>query len=177
MNTLIINRYVKAIVKLDKKTINSIIENLSSLNNLHLNSQKFKDIINSYLHCNKKLEFVLSCIPKTDAKTTNLISLMANKNRLYLLPTLYKQLKLRIDKDNGIYDGEIYSNIDLSAKDIKEYEKKLSDKLKVKLSLKAIKSNFDGIKVEIADLGMSVILSKTATKQKIINHILKGIGV
>jgi len=177
MSTLISKRYVNAIAKIDKKTTSAILDDLNSLANAYLNSQKFKDIINSSMHSDKKLEFVLSCIPKADKKSINLISLLSEKNRLDLLPDLYKQLKLKTDKDNNIYDGEIYSNIDLSEKDIKEYEKKLSDKLKIKLSLEAIKSNFDGIKVEIADLGISVILSKSATKEKIINHILKGIGV
>jgi F0F1-type ATP synthase delta subunit len=178
MDTLIANKYTNAITSLGKKNVNELFKDLENLNFAYNNNKKFKGIIDSSnLHHVKKRDFVLSCLPKENKKSANLIKLLALKNKLGLIPSLYKQLNLKLQKDKNIYYGEIKSDIKLSKKNITDYEKVFNNKMGIKLTLNVISKDFDGIKIEVAELGISLMLSKSAVKAKIINHILKGIGV
>ena len=59
--------------------------------------------------------------------------------------------------------------------DIEQIQKNLSKKLNSTIKLTLTKSDYNGIKVEVKDLGIEVAFSKSLMNQQLIEHILKAI--
>ena len=63
----------------------------------------------------------------------------------------------------------------MDAKTVKALSSGLGKKVDADITLEFVKTNFDGIKVEVEDLGIELNFSKERINSSLIDHILKAI--
>jgi F-type H+-transporting ATPase subunit delta len=73
------------------------------------------------------------------------------------------------------YSGFVYSDSKIDDKVIKGLSAGLSKKFDSTISLQFVKNNFNGIKVDVEDLGIEIDFSKLRINSQIIEHIIKAI--
>jgi len=177
MSNTIAKRYVGALLDGAKK--NDIKEYSIGLNAIEslFNDKKFTNIIKSPLiENNIKNDLLLSGISKLNNKRlNNFISVLSENNRLESIPSIAQEVRLEIAKSLNSYNGSIISNQKMTKADIEQIQKNLSKKLNSTIKLTLTKSDYNGIKVEVKDLGIEVAFSKSLMNQQLIEHILKAI--
>lgn len=175
-NSIATKKYVKAIIEsFEGKELSSVEDIFSKLSSL-FSVQKFSNIVHSPdVSTKDKKEFLLSIIGTDDKKISNLISLLCENGRLDLIPSIDKELKFQIAKQNNSYLGKIISDSAISKEQITTIEKKLSDKFGATIKLESIISDYPGVKVEVDNLGVETSFSLDRLKAQITEHILKAI--
>ena len=177
MAALVAKRYVKALLDGENAEnmagISVVFDALSS----QFENESFVDFISAPdVSSSVKEEILLAAIEKAKSeKINNLIKLLAEKNRFVLIPEIAKQISKEIAIVNNAYTGKIYSDTDMDAKTVEALSNGLSKKVDANITLEFIKNNFDGIKVEVEDLGVELNFSKERINSTLINHILKAI--
>ena len=83
--------------------------------------------------------------------------------------------KKEIAKINNTYTGIVYSNSDIDATTLNELGSGISKKINSNVTLQFVKNDFDGVKMQIEDLGLEIDFSKSRINTQIIEHILKAI--
>jgi len=104
-----------------------------------------------------------------------MLRILAEKDRLELLPQIAEELRYHLASSTSSFTGRIYSGEALEAGKVSELESKLSQKFGVKLKLEAQASAYDGVKVEVPDMGVEVDFSQTRLKSQMLSHILKAL--
>ncbi len=176
MSEIIAKKYIKAFVS----SINDseLADASSALGAIAaaFSNQKFQDIImsNSVKMADKE-SFVLSLLENPSAKLTNLIKLLAENGRLNEIPSMYKELEKQVAIKNNTYKGILISNFEVDSAQISDIEKNLSGKLGSSITLENQVTDYPGLKVEIADLGVEVGLSTARIKTQLAEHILKAL--
>ena len=176
MNEVVAKKYVKAILS-DAKPgeLNTFIENLVELA-AAFGSEKFKSIIGlPTLKAAKKVEFILSLVKNSDAKFANFIKLLGANKRLELIPAILNEMKIEQSLLENTYRGEVVGNFDLSAEQLKALEENFSKKFNSKIKLDGSKGDYNGVKVELDDLGVEVNFSIDRLKSQMSEYILKAI--
>ena len=176
MNEVVAKKYVKAILS-DAKPgeLSAFIENLVELA-AAFGSEKFKSIISlPTLKAVKKVEFILSLVKNSDAKFANFIKLLGANKRLELIPVILNEMKIEQSLLENTYRGEVIGNFDLSADQLKALEENFSKKFDSKIKLDGSKSDYNGVKVELDDLGVEVNFSIDRLKSQMSEYILKAI--
>lgn len=176
MNEVVAKKYVKAILSDAKPSeLNAFIENLVELATA-FGSEKFKSIISlPTLKAAKKVEFILSLVKNSDAKFANFIKLLGANKRLELIPAILNEMKIEQSLLENTYRGEVIGNFDLSAEQLKALEENFSKKFDSKIKLDGSKSDYNGVKVELDDLGVEVNFSIDRLKSQMSEYILKAI--
>lgn len=176
MKGIIAKKYVNALMKsCDDSEINSIEKSINEISSA-FTSTKFNNIILSPdLSNEKKEEFVLSLLEKSEGKTVNFIKLLAANDRLTLIPTIAKELKYQISLKSNSYEGEVISNFEISKEQITKLEENFSKKFSANIKLKTEVSDYPGIKIQLDDLGVEVSFSLDRLKSQMVEHILKAI--
>lgn len=177
MKDQIATRYVAALVEGasidDLQAFESILRALDET----LNDEKVKAMIFSpYMDKAGKLAILLDAVKtaKSD-KLNNLLKLLVEKRRLDVIGSMSDVLRLMIAQERKVYQGKVSSNSDFDAKSIKAFEEKLSNKTGASISLNFEKNAYNGVKVEVEDLGLELSFSKDQLRQQMIQHILKTI--
>ena len=177
MAALVAKRYVSAL--LDGETSENMAVYSAVFNVLasQFENEKFVDFISSpSIASSAKEEILLAGVAKVgNAKINNFLKLLAEKNRLELIPVIADQLLKEISAVNNAYTGKIFSDIEMDSNTVKALSTGLSKKVDANISLEFVKTNFDGIKVEVEDLGIELNFSKERIKSSLIDHILKAI--
>ncbi len=169
-------KYVKAIVSL--VSIDELSEIASSLKEIvpAFKDEKLKMILFSNdITSDKKVEFLSSLLNKSDEKVINLFKLLAKNGRLELIPTISSELEYQVSKLTNSHKGIVLSDKDLSNEKISEIAKNLSSKFDTNIELESVKSDYNGIKVEVDTLGVEVAFSANRLKEQLKKHILKSI--
>ena len=176
MSILVAKRYVKALIKdRDVSDIVSIDKQLETIESAFC-SEKFLSIISSVdVDVDKKIELILSFVDTPMLFVKNLIELLGEKGRLSLIPDISKELKKQIAVLTNSYEGVVYSNESLSSGYLTDMESSFSKKFNIELSLKNVVCDYDGIKVDIDDLGIEIGFSQERLKAQMIDHILKAV--
>ncbi len=172
---IVAKRYVKALVK--SSNINELKMVSQELNEIALafSSNKFKNIILSPdINSDEKIKLILS-FTKSGKKVTNLIKILNQNDKLFTIPEIAKELKQQISNMTNNYSGVIISNFKVNRAKIKELETNLSKKFNATIKLENRVTNYNGIKVELEDLGVEVSFSTDRLKAQIREHILKAI--
>jgi F-type H+-transporting ATPase subunit delta len=174
MNELIAKRYVKALlIGVDNSQINALLDSLKQVNAL-FSSEKFKEIIASpFVNKSEKLELVLSAVK--NEKVANLVKLLATNSRLDLIPTITELLISELNRVTNSYNGVIYTDSKLSAREVSDLEKKFGAKLNIKLQLTQEICEENSLKVDIDALGVEISLSTPRLKSQLQESILKAI--
>lgn len=176
MNEVVAKKYVKAILSdVKSNELNVFVENLSELAAAFA-SDKFKSIISlPTLKASQKVYFVLSLVKSQDVKFANFIKLLGVNKRLELIPAILNEMKIEQSLLENTYRGEVIGNFDLSAEQLKALEENFSKKFDSKIKLNGSKSEYNGVKVELDDLGVEVNFSIDRLKSQMSEYILKAI--
>lgn len=177
MEELVAKRYTKAL----KESIGS-----DSLENVHAlfsaMTSSFEDItftnimLNPDVQKSDKVSILLDAVKSSKSdKISNFIKLLVENNRIVIIPSIAEELRKTIANEQNSYDGFIYSDTQMDDSSLQGIAIGLEKKLDAKINLNFVKSNFDGIKVEVADLGLEINFSKSRLASQIIDHILKAI--
>jgi len=177
MKELIAKRYIKA---LKESTDDASMENVELLFDAlasEFENDKFNQIVNSPEVSAAEKEALLLESVKT-AKSTqinNLIKLLVENGRIDIIPSIATEMKKELARSKKSYSGIIYSNSDIDEKTISSVSSGLAKKVDADIKLEFVKTDFDGIKVEVEDLGIEINFSKSRMNMQIIEHILKAI--
>ncbi|MEA2100794.1 MAG: F0F1 ATP synthase subunit delta [Campylobacterota bacterium] len=177
MEELIAKRYIKAIKSSsDIATLNNMCEIFSVIAE-SFNNDKFIQIINNPdVSQNQKSDILLDAVKSAESKEVeNLIKLLAEHNRLGIIPALAEVMRKDLALTSKTYTGLVYSDSDIDAKIIENLGNGLGNKFGSNISLTFVKNDFDGIKVDVEDLGIEINFSKTRINNQIIEHIVKAI--
>ena len=177
MEELIAKRYLKAIKQRSNSESMQDIALIFSVLAESFNNERFNQIINNPdVSKNQKSEILLAGVKSAGSKDVeNLIKLLVEHNRISIIPAIAEIMRKDIAKTNKSYSGIVYSDSDIDAKVIEGLSNGLGNRFDSKISLKFIKNDFNGIKVDVEDLGVEISFSKSRINSQIIEHIAKAI--
>ncbi|MBC8236985.1 MAG: F0F1 ATP synthase subunit delta [Helicobacteraceae bacterium] len=177
MEELIAKRYIKAMSEnANKASIQNIASVFSVLADF-FKDKKFVQIIdNPNVSANDKSEILLEAVASADSsQVNNLIKLLVENKRINIIPAIAKELNKEIARSTKTYEGLVYSDTKITVKTMKELSDGLGKRFDSKISLTYVKDDFDGIKVDVEDLGIEINFSKSRIDSQIIEHIVKAI--
>jgi len=177
MSSLVAKKYAKALMELDGISLNDVLEQLSTISEVITSDNRVKDFLNSPLvKSDKKYEALIAPLAdKLDKKIVALLELMSQKGRLNLIPELTQILSKEIMVKENKFTGVVESNEDIDQSLLEKLEKKLSKYSNAEISLESKKSDLDGIKAEVSDLGLELNFSKASVKSALLEHIQKAL--
>lgn len=176
MKEVVAKRYVKALTAgLNSDECEAFLLNLKALTSA-FSQAKFKHIISfSGIKSEEKAEFLLSLCENPSLKFKNFINLLAQKGRLGLIPEIYNELNAKTALLQNLYFGEIYANKDLSDEQVLNLQAKFSQKFGANIKLQRAGKEYNGIKIELDDLGVQMSFSADKLKAQMSEFILKAI--
>ena len=177
MEELIAKRYIKAMVSSsDVSSIENIATVFSTLADSFKN-EKFVSIIeNPNVSISDKSSILLDAVKSVDSnEINNFIKLIVENKRINIIPAIAEEMRKDLAKTTKTYVGTIYSDSQIDKKVITELSSALSRKFDSKITLVYVKNDFDGIKVDVEDLGVEINFSKSRIHNQMIEHIVKAI--
>lgn len=124
----------------------------------------------------KKIDMILSAIgDNADKHLVNLIKILGENGRLNLIPAVTKVLNSDQQRKANEYEGVVTSSSDLDAESLKELESSLKEYTGSTIKLKQEKTDLNGMKVSVDDLGIEVNFSKQRVKEQLIDFIKKSL--
>jgi len=177
MAALVAKRYVAALLDGESSENMAVYSAVFNVLASEFENEKFVDLISSpSIAASAKEEILLAAVANVGSeKINNFLKLLAEKNRLELIPVIADQLLKEIAVTNNAYAGKIFSDSDIDEKTVESLSAGLSKKVDANISLEFVKTDFDGIKVEVEDLGVELNFSKERINSSLIDHILKAI--
>lgn len=172
---VIAKRYVKALISgADQDTKKEYYEVINGFNEAY-QQPSVAQVLNSPLIDNeKKVQLVQDILNDAQAVIKNFMTMVAQNDRFDAIPAITKVLKLELQKDSNSYEGTIISNKTMSEEEIASLQNSLTKKTGTNVKLTQVPSDYDGIKVEIPDLGIEVGYSQDRIKNKLIDYITKS---
>lgn len=174
MEELIAKRYAKALSSVSNN-IAGIAEVLNVLTEV-INTQEVKSALNSpIVSSEKKTEMILSTISDDDSTLVNFIKILGENKRLDLIPAISKVLNTDLQKVSNEYEGVLSSKETLDAKALTKLEKTLKKYTGSTIKLTQEKTDLEGLRVSVDDLGIEVNFSKQRVKEQLIDFIKKSL--
>ena len=177
MAGLIAKRYIRALKQDTNVKSLQIIADIFSELALSFKNESFKHIINNpNVKVEEKTNILLDAVKSAKSDVlNNLIKLLSEHKRLNIIPAIATELKKDLAVTNKSYSGIVYSDEKITAKVIKDLSTGLGAKYDSKITLEFVQNDFNGIKVDVEDLGIEINFSKTRINNQIIEHIVKAI--
>ncbi len=176
MKEVIAKRYIKAL-KLSSsiEELENFYKILDSIS-IALLEPKFADIIYSpEVSKEVKVNLILDSISNIDEKLKNFIKIIGEYKRFDILPEVTKELRYQLALTKNKFEGKVFTSKKLTNVQIKELTNSFNQKLNTEIILTQEIGDFNGVKVEINDLGVEIGFSKDRLENQIIEHILKAI--
>jgi F-type H+-transporting ATPase subunit delta len=177
MVELVAKRYAKALMEIEAgKKIESFITALEGIASA-LEDPKAKEIIASPLVSSEdKVALITEALgKKADPVLVQLVKVMGEKDRLGLIPELASILKFEKKKESNSFVGQVESSNTLDEAELKSLEQALSKHSGAEIKLEQIKSDLNGVKVEVEDLGLELSFSKDRVKTALLDYIQKAL--
>ncbi|SFV74990.1 ATP synthase delta chain [hydrothermal vent metagenome] len=177
MEELIAKRYIKALIDgSDVAEVEKLTTVFSTLADAFKEEQFVKIIENPYVANEEKSKIFLDAVKgvKSD-KINNFIKLLVAKRRLSVIPAIAQEMQNNLSNMKKTYQGVVRSNMTIDKKTLKELSTGLGKKFDSKIDLVFQKDDFDGIKVDVDDLGIEINFSKSRINAQMIEHIIKAI--
>lgn len=177
MDQLVAKRYVKALIgALSEKEIESAASSLAMIAEA-FNDPKFVEIIVSpEVSKEQREELIVGLLgEKPDAQLVNFVKTLGIHNRFGLIPEISNLLQKELQRRANKYEGIVESKKPIDKKLLSELESSLSKYVDATVVLRPVKSERDGIKVMIEDLGLEASFSKERVASDMITHILKAL--
>jgi len=177
MEEIIAKKYIKAIKNSSNKTSMADIAAIFSVLAKSFKDEKFISIIiNPNVSSDDKSSILLDAVKSLDSSSVNnLIKLLVEKNRISIIPALAEEFRKDLAHTNKSYVGFVYSDSEIDSKVIQDLSDGLGKKFNSKIMLNFSKADFNGIKVDVEDLGVEIDFSKTRINTQMIEHIIKAI--
>jgi len=177
MEELIAKRYIKALKSSsDLESMKEMATIFSALAESFKNDKFLSIIDNPNVNVKDKSTILLDAVKAANSsKVNNLIRLLVENKRINIIPAIAGELQKYIANSTKTYEGIIYSDTSIEVKLIEDLSAGLSRKFNSKITLKAIKNDFNGIKVDVEGLGIEINFSKDRIDSQIIEHIIKAI--
>jgi F-type H+-transporting ATPase subunit delta len=175
MEELIAKRYANALSE-STKDISSIAEILNVLTE-SIDTKEIKNVLTSPIISNeKKTDMILSALgDHADNTLINFIKVLGENKRLEIIPYISKVLNTKLQKVSNNYEGVLKSKATLDAKALSNLEKTLEKYTGSTIKLTQEKSDLDGLRVLVDDLGIEVNFSKQRVKEQLIDFIQKSL--
>jgi len=175
MEELIAKRYATALssVSKDIKGIAGVLNVLTEV----ISTDEVKTALTSpIVAAEKKTEMILSTLGKdADATLVNFIKILGENKRLDLIPAIAKVLNADLQKESNKYEGVLKSSKKLGKEELGKLEKTLEKYTGSKIKLTQKKTDLDGLRVSVDDLGIEVNFSKERVKEQLIDFIKKSL--
>ena len=175
MEELIAKRYAKALSSVSKNVaaIADVLNVLSS----SIKTKEVQIALTSPIVSNeKKTEMILATLGDgADTTLVNFIKILGENKRLDLIPAIAKVLNSDLQKVSNEYEGVLTSKKTLDAKALSNLEETLKKYTGSSIKLTQEKSNLDGLRVSVDDLGIEVNFSKQRVKEQLIDFIKKSL--
>ncbi len=177
MENLVAKRYAKALMGIEGISLEDVNEQLGALAEAIESSSELKEFLESPLiSSSKKFDAIIAPLKeKLDPKVFTLLELMAQKNRLALIPELKEILTKEIRVASNHFVGTVESADKIEQELIDKLAKKLEMYSGADIDLEVKESDIDGVKVEVSDLGLELHFSKESAKKALIEHIQKAL--
>ncbi len=175
MEELIAKRYAKALSE-SSDDVAGIAEVLNVLSEV-INTKEVKNTLTSpIVESEKKTEMILSALgTDIDKVLINFIKILGENKRLDLIPAIAKVLNSDLQKISNNYEGVLKSNEKLDSSALTNLEETLKKYTGSTIKLTQEKSNLDGLRVSVDDLGIEVNFSKERVKEQLIDFIKKSL--
>ncbi len=177
MEELIAKKYIKAIKNNSDEGSMEDITTIFSVLAESFKDEKFNSVMNNpHVSAGDKSGILLDAVKSADSETVNnLIKILIEKNRINVIPALAEELRKNLANTNKNYNGVVYSDTEIDAKVMQDLSEGLSRKFDSKIELSFVQADFDGIKVDVEDLGIEIDFSKSRINSQMIEHIIKAI--
>jgi len=175
MEELIAKRYASALSSV-AKDLPSILKVLNVLSEVTSSSEVKSALTSPIVASEKKTEMILSTLGKgADDSLVNFIKILGENNRLDLIPAIAKVLNADQQRVANEYEGVLTSKETLDAAALSSLEKTLKKYTGSTIKLTQEKSDLDGLRVSVDDLGIEVNFSKQRVKEQLIDFIKKSL--
>ena len=175
MEELIAKRYANALSSVSKDiTVETKVLNVLSQ---AMDVPEIMGTINAPIIDNdKKTEMILAVLgDSADGTLVNFIKILGENKRLNLIPAITRVLNSDLQKISNKYDGVLSSKNTLDEKALSKLEKTLEKYTGSTIKLTQNKSDIDGMRVMVDDLGIEVNFSKQRVKDQLIDFIKKSL--
>jgi F-type H+-transporting ATPase subunit delta len=173
-------RYAKAVFELAKedKSVAKIESDLEVLDGALKESADFRDLIASPMYSRDDQGNAIAALAKKMGLTpvmANVLGLMAQKRRLFVLPQLVTTLRERIAEDKGEVTAEVVSAKALTKTQADKLAKTLKERVgkDVKISATVDESLIGGLIVKV---GSKMIDTSIASKLNSLQNAMKEVG-
>jgi F-type H+-transporting ATPase subunit delta len=175
MEELIAKRYATALSSASAD-IASVSKTLDVLTEAISSEEVITVLTSPIVSAEKKTEMILSAISEDADKTLiNFIKILGENKRLDLIPAIAKVLNAELQKASNKYEGVVKSGKKLEKEELKKLEETLAGYTGSKIKLKQEKTDLDGLRVSVEDLGIEVNFSKQRVKEQLIDFIKKSL--
>ena len=177
MEELIAKRYIKAMLDgSDVKTMEKIATVFSTLAD-SFKDQKFVNVIgNPSVSISDKSAILLDSVKSVKSEeVNNFIKLLVENKRINIIPAIAQEMRKNLARTTKNYAGTIYSDQKIDKKIITQLSSGLSKKFDATITLAFVKNDYNGIKVDVEDLGIEIDFSQTRINNQMIEHIIKAI--
>jgi len=175
MEELIAKRYASALSSV-AKDLPSILEVLNVLSEVTSATEVKLALTSPIVSNEKKTEMILSTLGgNTDTSLVNFIKILGENSRLDLIPAITKVLNSDQQRAANEYEGVLKSSSELDAKALAELEASLKKYTGASIKLTQEKTDLDGLRVSVDDLGIEVNFSKQRVKEQLIDFIKKSL--
>ena len=175
MEELIAKRYASALSSV-VKDIPAVLEVLNVLAEV-TSSQEVKSVLTSpIVSSEKKTEMILSTLgDNADTSLMNFIKILGENKRLDLIPAITKVLNSDQQRVANEYEGVLKSASTIDAAELADLEKTLKKYTGSTIKLTQEKTDLEGLRVSVDDLGIEVNFSKQRVKEQLIDFIKKSL--
>ncbi len=175
MEELIAKRYAKALSSA-KKDLKESLELLNLLSKAICDSEIQKVLASPIVSSQQKTQMLVDALNGTnDTILINFIKILGENKRLDLIPAITKVLNADAQKKSNIYQGVLRSKESLGAEALSSLEETLKRYTGSSVKLTQEKSELDGMRVSVDDLGIEVNFSKQRVKEQLIDFIKKSL--
>lgn len=175
MEELIAKRYAAALSSV-VKDLPSVLTVLNVLSEVTSTSEVKSALTSPIVADAKKTEMILSALGKdVDVHLVNFIKILGENGRLELIPAITKVLNSDQQHAANEYEGVLKSSSTLDAKALDELEASLKKYTGASIKLTQEKTDLDGLRVSVDDLGIEVNFSKQRVKEQLIDFIKKSL--
>jgi len=174
MEELIAKRYAKALSSVSKD-LPGILEVLNVLSEVVSSAEIKSTLTSPIISSEEKTAMILSALSDNDVILVNFIKILGENGRLDLIPAITKVLNSDQQRVSNEYEGVLKSTSSLDEATLANLEETLKKYTGSTIKLTQEKSDLDGVRVSVDDLGIEVNFSKQRVKEQLIDFIKKSL--
>lgn len=174
MEELIAKRYAKALSSVSKD-LPGILEVLNVLSEVVSSAEIKSTLTSPIISSENKTAMILSALSDNDAVLVNFIKILGENGRLDLIPAITKVLNSDQQRVSNEYEGVLKSTSSLDEGVLADLEETLKKYTGSTIKLTQEKSDLEGLRVSVDDLGIEVNFSKQRVKEQLIDFIKKSL--